>query len=94
MPLAVGLAAAQIRSSHSQRILVVGAERLSYYIDWSRRETAILFGDAAGAVVRWEVAGVLRALTWEIALSKNDLELAEEFREIATRLAATTTRRP
>jgi 3-oxoacyl-[acyl-carrier-protein] synthase-3 len=47
----VGLAAAQIRSGHSQRILVVGAERLSYYIDWSRRETAILFGDAAGAVV-------------------------------------------
>lgn len=47
----VGLASAQIRSGHCRKVLVVGAERLSYYIDWSRRETAILFGDAAGAVV-------------------------------------------
>jgi 3-oxoacyl-[acyl-carrier-protein] synthase-3 len=47
----VGLASAQIRSGHCRKVLVVGAERLSYYIDWSRRETAILFGDGAGAVV-------------------------------------------
>lgn len=47
----VGLADSLIRSGQQQKILVVGAERLSYYIDWSRRETAVLFGDGAGAVV-------------------------------------------
>ncbi|GLT19890.1 3-oxoacyl-[acyl-carrier-protein] synthase 3 protein 2 [Vibrio zhanjiangensis] len=31
--------------------LVIGAERLSFFIDWSMRETAVLFGDGAGAVV-------------------------------------------
>ena len=47
----VGLASAQIAAGHCRRVLVVGAERLSYYIDWSRRETAVLFGDGAGAVI-------------------------------------------
>ena len=47
----VGLASSLIRSGQHGKVLVVGAERLSYYIDWSRRETAVLFGDAAGAVV-------------------------------------------
>ncbi|MDF0534919.1 ketoacyl-ACP synthase III [Shewanella yunxiaonensis] len=47
----LGLATAQIKSGQCQKVLVVGAERLSFYIDWSRRETAVLFGDGAGAVV-------------------------------------------
>lgn len=47
----VGLASAQIASGQCRKVLVVGAERLSYYIDWSRRETAVLFGDGAGAVI-------------------------------------------
>ena len=34
-----------------QESIVIGAERLSFYLDWSRRETAVLFGDGAGAVV-------------------------------------------
>lgn len=47
----VGLATAQIKSGQSQRILVIGAERLTFYLDWSRRDTAVLFGDGAGAVI-------------------------------------------
>ncbi len=47
----LGLATAQIRSGQSRRILVIGAERLSFYINWTLRDTAVLFGDAAGAVV-------------------------------------------
>lgn len=47
----VGLATAQIKSGQCKKVLVVGAERLSFYLDWSRRETAVLFGDGAGAVV-------------------------------------------
>lgn len=34
-----------------ERILVIGADSLSNYVDWEDRSTAILFGDGAGAVV-------------------------------------------
>lgn len=47
----LGLASAQIKSGQCKKVLVIGAERLSFYLDWSRRETAVLFGDGAGAVV-------------------------------------------
>jgi 3-oxoacyl-[acyl-carrier-protein] synthase-3 len=47
------LATAQqfIASGVYETILVVGAELLSRFIDWNDRETCILFGDGAGAVV-------------------------------------------
>ena len=41
-----------IRSGSAQRILVVGAELLSRLVDWTDRNTCVLFGDAAGALVR------------------------------------------
>ncbi|QIZ76856.1 ketoacyl-ACP synthase III [Ferrimonas lipolytica] len=47
----VGLATAQIKCGQMQRILIVGAERLSFYINWTMRESAVLFGDGAGAVI-------------------------------------------
>ncbi len=53
---------AMIRSGAFDRILVVGAEKLSHLIDWTDRTTCVLFGDAAGAVVLEpsdEPAGVL-----------------------------------
>jgi 3-oxoacyl-[acyl-carrier-protein] synthase-3 len=40
-----------IRSGQIQRALVVGAETMSRIIDWTDRETCVLFGDGAGAVV-------------------------------------------
>ncbi|MDD7806068.1 MAG: ketoacyl-ACP synthase III [Endozoicomonas sp. (ex Botrylloides leachii)] len=47
----LGLATAQIQSGQYRRILVIGAERLSFYLNWTLRESAVLFGDGAGAVV-------------------------------------------
>jgi len=40
-----------IQSGSHKRALVVGAETLSRIIDWSDRNTCVLFGDGAGAVV-------------------------------------------
>lgn len=34
-----------------KNVLVIGADSLSRYVDWTDRGTCILFGDAAGAVV-------------------------------------------
>ncbi len=40
-----------IRAGQSQRALVIGAETFSRILDWNERETSVLFGDGAGAVV-------------------------------------------
>ena len=44
-------AAQFVRTGAASRVLVVGAETLSRVVDWSDRNTCILFGDGAGAVV-------------------------------------------
>ncbi|MGJ7095757.1 ketoacyl-ACP synthase III [Vibrio hannami] len=40
-----------IQAGSYKHALIIGAERLSFYIDWTKRDTAVLFGDGAGAVV-------------------------------------------
>lgn len=40
-----------VRSGQVKRALVIGAETMSRIIDWTDRETCILFGDGAGAVI-------------------------------------------
>ncbi|HUW09250.1 MAG TPA: beta-ketoacyl-ACP synthase III [Anaerolineae bacterium] len=40
-----------IQSGFYQRVLVVGAETVSMGVDWTDRNTCVLFGDGAGAVV-------------------------------------------
>ena len=40
-----------IRAGQVERSLVVGAETMSRLIDWTDRETCVLFGDGAGAVI-------------------------------------------
>jgi 3-oxoacyl-[acyl-carrier-protein] synthase-3 len=40
-----------IRGGQVKRALVIGAETMSRIIDWKDRETCVLFGDGAGAVI-------------------------------------------
>lgn len=44
-------AASFIESGAYKTILVVGADTLTKYVDWTDRNTCVLFGDGAGAVV-------------------------------------------
>ncbi|CAD5942495.1 3-oxoacyl-[acyl-carrier-protein] synthase 3 [Planktothrix tepida] len=44
-------AAQFIRTGVYQTVLVIGADVLSRWVDWSDRRTCILFGDGAGAVI-------------------------------------------
>ncbi|KAG8662204.1 3-oxoacyl-[acyl-carrier-protein] synthase 3 A, chloroplastic [Manihot esculenta] len=44
-------AACHIRGGAFQNVLVIGADSLSRFVDWTDRGTCILFGDAAGAVL-------------------------------------------
>ncbi|KAL3643042.1 Beta-ketoacyl-[acyl-carrier-protein] synthase III A, chloroplastic [Castilleja foliolosa] len=44
-------AACYIRGGGFKNVLVIGADALSRYVDWTDRGSCILFGDAAGAVL-------------------------------------------
>ena len=45
-----------IRAGTARNVLVIGAEKLSNWVDWTDRSTAIIFADGAGAAVVSPVA--------------------------------------
>ena len=62
---ALSVADTSMRTGDFRRVLVVGADALSTFVDWTDRRTAVLFGDGAGAAVLvWEPGdrGVLASL--------------------------------
>ena len=40
-----------IRTGAHRKVLIIGGEFISHYMNWARRDVAVLFGDACGAVV-------------------------------------------
>ncbi|MEO7072795.1 MAG: beta-ketoacyl-ACP synthase III [Rhodanobacter sp.] len=48
---ALGIADKFIRCGQAKKVLVIGAETLTRMVDWNDRQTCVLFGDGAGAVV-------------------------------------------
>ncbi len=40
-----------IRAGAHKKVLVIGGEFISHYMDWSNRDVAVLFGDACGAAI-------------------------------------------
>ncbi|HEY3644558.1 MAG TPA: beta-ketoacyl-ACP synthase III [Gammaproteobacteria bacterium] len=48
---ALNIAEKFVKTGSAKRALVVGAETLSRMVDWKDRNTCVLFGDGAGAVV-------------------------------------------
>lgn len=62
--MALDTATAAIESGRIQTALVIGAEKLSAFTDWSDRNTCVLFGDGAGAAVlrASDTPGVLSSL--------------------------------
>jgi 3-oxoacyl-[acyl-carrier-protein] synthase-3 len=48
---ALGVADQFVRTGAATTVLVIGAETMSRIIDWKDRDTCVLFGDGAGAVV-------------------------------------------
>jgi 3-oxoacyl-[acyl-carrier-protein] synthase-3 len=47
----LGVADALVRAGSFKRVVVIGVEVLSRVLDWNDRNTCVLFGDAAGAVL-------------------------------------------
>ncbi|MCF7849342.1 MAG: ketoacyl-ACP synthase III [Kiritimatiellales bacterium] len=55
----------QILAGAAKTVLVIGAEKMSAFLDWEDRTTCVLFGDGAGAVVlqsRGDEHGVMDAV--------------------------------
>ncbi|MCC7433364.1 MAG: ketoacyl-ACP synthase III [Methanoregulaceae archaeon] len=63
------VAASMIESGQCKRILVVGVDVLSKYVDWTDRSTCVLFGDGAGAVVLEGREGTDRGVLETVLLS-------------------------
>ncbi|MGW4797053.1 beta-ketoacyl-ACP synthase III [Nonomuraea sp. NPDC004297] len=48
---ALGTASAAVRAGSARNVLVIGSEKLSQWLDWTDRSTAVIFADGAGAAV-------------------------------------------
>ena len=80
-------AAQFLRSGAYQNILVIGADLLSRWVDWNDRNTCVLFGDGAGAVLMQATEDTDRLLGFEIRSdgSRNcclNLAFKPELREL------------
>src|SRR5262252_6577451 len=53
---ALGTASDAVRAGSARNVLVIGAEKLSQWVDWTDRSTCIIFADGAGAAVVGPVA--------------------------------------
>ncbi|GAB4244226.1 MAG: ketoacyl-ACP synthase III [Stanieria sp.] len=72
-------AAQYIRTGVYQNVVVIGADVLSRWVDWSDRTTCVLFGDGAGAVVCQGINTGDRLLAFEMysdGSQNNSLNLA------------------
>lgn len=66
---ATSVATSMIEAGHAKRILVVGVDVLSKYVDWTDRSTCVLFGDGAGAVTLEAQEGTDRGVLETVLLS-------------------------
>ncbi len=72
---ALSAAADRIQAGNAKKILVIGAEILTRICDWKDRNTCILFGDGAGAVVLEAVEGENGVLSTHLHADGSQLEL-------------------
>ena len=47
----IGAASDSVRAGSARNVLVIGAEKMTSWIDWTDRSTCIIFADGAGAAV-------------------------------------------
>ncbi|MCM3761380.1 ketoacyl-ACP synthase III [Alkalihalobacillus oceani] len=55
-----------IETDTYQHVLIIGSEKFSKIVDWTDRNTCVLFGDGAGAVILSEVSAGKGILSFEL----------------------------
>jgi 3-oxoacyl-[acyl-carrier-protein] synthase-3 len=82
---ALAVAADHVRSGTAAHVLVIGAEKLSAWVDWTDRGTCVLFGDGAGAAVVGPVtdpskpAGIGPVLWGSVGALADKIGIADRF---------------
>jgi 3-oxoacyl-[acyl-carrier-protein] synthase-3 len=66
-----------IRGGTSQTVLLIGAEKLHYVMDFTDRTTCVLFGDGAGAVVLEPSDGSTGVLATDLGLDGSVYDILE-----------------
>jgi 3-oxoacyl-[acyl-carrier-protein] synthase-3 len=70
---ALATASAAVRAGSARNVLVIGAEKMSQWIDWTDRSTCIIFADGAGAaVVAGSESAGIGPVVWGSAGDKYD----------------------
>ena len=73
-----------IRAGAARNVIVIGAEKLSDFTDWTDRSTAVLFGDGAGAAIVTATTGDeepgIGPVLWGSAPELNDVIQIEGWR--------------
>jgi len=72
---ALSLASDRIMAGNAKKVLVIGSEVFSRIVDWSDRNTCVLFGDGAGAVVLEACDGDQGILSTHLYADGSQMEL-------------------
>jgi len=72
---ALSLAEGLIAAGNAKHVLVIGAEKLTSLVDWSDRNTCVLFGDGAGAAVVGPAQSKHKVLATHLGSDGNAVEL-------------------
>ncbi len=72
---ALAMATDRIMAGNARKVLVIGAEVFSRIVDWTDRNTCVLFGDGAGAVVLEACEGDHGVLSTHLYADGSQLEL-------------------
>ncbi len=72
---ALSLAEGMIAAGNAKYVLVIGAEKLTSLVDWTDRNTCVLFGDGAGAAVVGPVQAHRKILATHLGSDGNAVEL-------------------
>ncbi len=79
---ALTLASDSVRAGSAKYAVVVGVERLTDWMDWTKRDVTVLFGDGAGAVVIGQTPedeNGIGPVVWGSDGSKRDLIMVQDW---------------
>ncbi|CAN5443852.1 ketoacyl-ACP synthase III [soil metagenome] len=86
---ALDIAASMIESGRAKTALVLGADTLSRYVDWTDRNTCVLFGDAAAGLILQADStgpGLLHSSLFSDGTGADLIRVEPESRQVGSRI--------
>jgi len=73
----LNVATDMIKAGSVQTVLVIGMEKASRFLDWGKRDSAVLFGDGGGAVVLQASEDVLGLIDAKLTIVQDTREMIQ-----------------